>query len=222
MSSRSRLLKAIANRIVALDLSHPTRVGIDGITASGKSTFARELTTGLVLRGRHCVLTTLDGFHNPKRIRYQRGRESAEGYYHDAYNCDGIVENLLRPLGTDGDFHYREKIFDLQGDAPVDLPFSTLASGQILIVDGSFALRRELHDHWDFKIYLNVDFAIAEARAGTRDAQHFGSAARAREVTRLRYHGAHRLHQVQAAPETVADVVVDNHDPERAIGRFKV
>lgn len=212
-SSRKLVLKQVAERVLSLQMEHPIRIGIDGVTASGKSTFAKELSAILKEANRSVIHTTLDGFHNPKIRRYARGRGSAEGYYYDAYNYDGVVENLLRPLGPGGKLKYRTQIFDLHSDHPVNTELVDAENNSILIVDGSFALRHELRDHWDVRIFLSVDFTIAEDRAAQRDAIAFGSADEARRVTKDRYHGAHKIHAVYCRPLEVADLVIQNDDP---------
>ena len=47
MTARQEVIQHIANRIEALDLGHPTRVGIDGVDAAGKTTLADELAEWL-------------------------------------------------------------------------------------------------------------------------------------------------------------------------------
>ena len=42
-ASRKQYMKEIADHILTLNLTHPIRVGVSGITASGKTTFANEL-----------------------------------------------------------------------------------------------------------------------------------------------------------------------------------
>ncbi len=41
--NRIQRMKEIADHILKLNLTHPTRVGVSGITAAGKTTFANEL-----------------------------------------------------------------------------------------------------------------------------------------------------------------------------------
>lgn len=38
---RSKLISELANRILSLRINHPVRVGVSGITASGKTTLAK-------------------------------------------------------------------------------------------------------------------------------------------------------------------------------------
>ncbi len=211
--SRREILKKTADRILALELGRPVRVGIDGVTASGKSTFATDLCAILKGSYRPVILTSLDGFHNPRSQRYTRGRESAEGYYYDAYDYAAIVANLLQPLGPQGNKRYCTQTFDLQRDQPIHLEFTCAEDKSILIVDGSFALRPELRGHWDFSIFLEVSLDIAVERAVQRDAMTFGSADEARRVTKGRYHGAHSIHANACRPKEAANLVIQNDDP---------
>jgi uridine kinase len=211
--TRNQVVEAIARHILSLNLRHPIRVGIDGITASGKSTFARELAQILKESGRTVVTATLDGFHHPRARRYEKGRESPEGYYFDAYNYPAIIEHLLLPLGPVGSLKFKTQVFDHLKDQPVESEATSISRDAILVVDGSFSLRNELRPHWDVSIYLKVAFEIAEQRASERDAADFGSSEHARRVTRNRYHGAHRLHNQIASPAEHAQFVVCNDDP---------
>lgn len=40
--NRKQRMKEIVDHILKLNVTHPTRVGVSGITASGKTTFANE------------------------------------------------------------------------------------------------------------------------------------------------------------------------------------
>lgn len=97
------------------------RVAVTGITASGKSTLTMELTPQIQELGVLCVRVPVDGFHNPRAIRYQRGRESAEGYYRDAYNYELLVARALLPLGPGGNGSYVSQVFDLERDEPIEV-----------------------------------------------------------------------------------------------------
>ena len=81
---------AIANRLAAIKLPHPLRVGIDGVSASGKTVLADELAVVLQKMNREVIRTGIDGFHNPPEIRHRRGSMSVEGYVEDSFDyCGG-------------------------------------------------------------------------------------------------------------------------------------
>ncbi|HDR4635153.1 TPA: hypothetical protein QCQ83_005579, partial [Bacillus cereus] len=93
--NRKQSIKEIANHILTLNVTHPTRVGVSGITASGKTTFANEVAEEIKKRGLPVTCASIDDFHNPKVIRYTQGKESARGYYEDAHDYTAFKERLL-------------------------------------------------------------------------------------------------------------------------------
>ncbi len=75
---RKQNIKEIIDRILTLKLTHPIRVGVSGITASGKTTFANELAEEIKKRGLPVTRASIDDFHNPRLIRYAQGKKSAK------------------------------------------------------------------------------------------------------------------------------------------------
>ena len=52
--------------------------------------------------------------------RYRRGRESARGYYEDAYAFEVLARDVLEPLGEGGDCRYRHRLRDLYTDQEIE------------------------------------------------------------------------------------------------------
>ena len=71
----------------------------------------------------------------------------------------------------------------------------------ILIVDGVFALRPELRDLWDVRVWLEIDPQLSERRAKARDGE-----------TLERYRLSEQLYLAEACPQQIADIIVDNDD----------
>src|SRR6516225_5870427 len=99
---RSRFLRELVQRIFQIDRPHPLRGAIDGVDAAGKTTLAEELVAPLEALRRSVIRAFIDSFHNPARIRYQRGSTSPEGYCHDSFSYQALRECLLAPLGMGG------------------------------------------------------------------------------------------------------------------------
>lgn len=218
---RETSIETIVRVIEAMKLSHPTRVAIDGRTASGKTTLADEIADTLRRRGRSVIRTSIDGFHRPKAERYARGRNSPEGYYFDARDWEAIKYFLLNPLGPDGDLCYRTITFDLEADAPVkDEPKLALAD-DVLIVDGTFLQRRELQSAWDLTVYVDVPEELAAARGTQRDADRLGGPASAATLYRERYQPAFLIYQQSCDPMAIADIVFDNTVFPEAVVRVR-
>jgi uridine kinase len=78
---RSQAIEKLAREIARVRRPHPARVAIDGVDAAGKTTLADELVKPTEALGYKTIRASIDGFHNPRKIRYQEGRNSPEGYY---------------------------------------------------------------------------------------------------------------------------------------------
>jgi uridine kinase len=187
-------------------------VAVDGITGAGKTTFADELAEALTSAGIPTLRVTMDGFHHPRATRYRQGRDSAAGYYEDAYDFVALRRELLDPLGDGGGRRYRTEVIDLARDTPLEQPRQQAPDDLVVIVDGSFLQREELDGAWDVVVYLRVSFATARARGVDRDAPNLGSHEAAERLFAVRYHRAQQRYLDEHDPEARADIVVDNDD----------
>ncbi len=187
------------------------RVAVDGVTGAGKTSFASELAAALQARGRAAVTLSMDGFHHPRAHRYRQGRESAAGYYEDAYDLEAFGERVLVPVGPGGHRRYRTRILDLEHDQPVD-ESADLAPDAVLVVDGTFLQRPELAALWDEVVFLDTSFAVARERAAGRDAAAFGGVEAARRALDDRYHAACRRYLESWDPASTASVLIGNDD----------
>jgi uridine kinase len=197
--ARTELLAAVADRVPT---GRRARVGVDGRDGAGKTVFAGELAAVLTARGRGVVRASVDGFHRPRADRYRRGRESAVGYWLDAFDYGRMTGALLDPFGHGEPV--RTAVHDVRTDAALDLPTVPVGRDDVLIVDGVFVHRDELAPYWDFSLYLYVDLAVSLVRMSVRDGPPIGTA--------QRYTGAHRLYLDACDPLRRASVVVDNTD----------
>jgi uridine kinase len=214
---RSELLQDLATRIVQVKRPHPIRVGIDGVDAAGKTMLAQELEPLIQAHGRPVIRASVDGFHNPARIRYQRGSTSPEGYYRDSFNYQALVELLLIPLGPGGTLLYRSAVFDHRSDSEIPESLETAEVSAILLFDGVFLMRPELTEYWDFTVFVEAAFEVTIARAIQRDGALFGTAEEVRRRYEERYIPGQKLYLEECQPEERAMVVVDNNDPSQPV-----
>ncbi|CAM3760249.1 uridine kinase [Deinococcus frigens] len=210
MKARQTVLEELAARLDAQSARPVLRVAVDGVDGAGKTTFADELAACLRDLSREVIRASVDGFHHPRFVRYQRGRGSPEGFYRDSYDYDGLRWALLDPLSSDGSLRYRTAIFDVDADQPVSQAELTAQPGSLLIVDSLFLHRPEFRGVWDDSIFLRVDFAVSVPRGAAR-GPGFGSPDPQAEINR-RYTGGNRLYFEEANPEQWAGVVVDHND----------
>jgi uridine kinase len=170
-------------------------VGIDGVDGAGKTTFADALADELV---RPVVRISVDDFHQAESVRYRRGRDSAAGFWLDAFDYGRMIADVFVPLRADG--RYRRAARDLRSDQPLDPGWHTAPPGAVVIVDGLFLQRVELAGMFDLVVYLDVPFEIAARRLHARDG-----------VRPLdRYVGASLIYFAECDPIRRADIVIDN------------
>lgn len=202
---RAALLDGVVARIAALRRPHPLRVGINGVDAAGKTTFAGELASRL---GSRAICASVDDFALPRAQRYERGRFSPEGYYRDSTDLEALTARLLVPLGPDGSSRYVTRVFDVRDDRPLDEPERVAPDDAVLLIEGIFLLRPELRVHLDWTVFLHVDLDTCVERALVRDQ---GRDAETRPLYERRYLPAQRLYFEEVRPRELADLVVDNN-----------
>ncbi|MFI7068237.1 uridine kinase [Kribbella sp. NPDC050124] len=210
MTSRTDLLRQVADLVPGAVGQDCVRVGVDGPDASGKTTFADELADVLRSLGRHVIRVSVDDFHNVREIRYRRGRLSPEGFWLDAFNYDRLRADVLDPLGPAGSRQYRRAAHELTTDRVLNPPYETAPPNAVLITDGLFLHRDELAACWDFSILLSVPFDVTTQRMAARD----GTNPDPNHPTIQRYITAQHRYSKTCTPRSRATVVIDNTIPE--------
>jgi uridine kinase len=216
--TRRQVLHDLAQRITQINLAHPTRVAIDGVDAAGKTTFGNELAQLIEASGRKVISASVDGFHNPARVRYQRGEDSPEGYYRDSFNYPMLIEVLLAPLGPSGSRRYRSAIFDYRMDCDVDQPPAVADARSVLLVDGLFLQRPELRDYWDYTVFLDVGFELTIARAIQRNPDL--SFEKVCDRYEKRYIPGQKLYLSECMPKARANIVIDNSNFSELVVKY--
>lgn len=216
---RDAVIAAVADRVAALAPGHRAVVAIDGIDGAGKSTFADELVAALDARPgfeRELVRSTVDSFHNPRAVRYARGKGSATGFYRDSTDLGALISELLDPFAAGAPF--RVAAFDEPSDAPVVDPPVDAAPDAVLVLDGIFLHRPELRGRWDLSVYLDGFGRVAGERVDRVVAACPGDPlgdllTMSRWWLLLRrYVVGQRLYLDECDPASVADLVIDNDD----------
>ena len=209
MSARIALLKRIADEIMCLGRKDITFVAVDGVDGSGKTMFADELVA--FLKSQLVIRASVDGFHNPRAIRYARGKSSPEGFFLDSYNYELMKACLLDPLLPEGGFEYRDRAFDHRTDQPVDAPWFKATRPSILLIDGIFLHRPELRGYWHYSVFLAVDRREALRRCNMRDG-HPDHSTDLDDPVHARYVRGQDLYLAQCVPQQLATRVVNNTD----------
>ncbi len=207
------MLRRVAERVAATG-PHRLRVAVDGYTGAGKTSFGHELAAALRELGRPTLRASLDDFKRPWSERHLYDRESGEGYYRNAYDFDATTRLLLEPAGPKGSGRVTLCSIDPltqidHSDVVVRAP-----DDAVLVVDSVFAFRPEYDEHWDVRIWLDVDAELALRRGTMRDTTRAGGA-QAEAIHRDRYHAAEQVYLAEVDPISRADLVVDNRELAR-------
>lgn len=208
-AARAAVLDEITERI--LDLAdRRVRVAIDGRTAAGKSSLGHELAQRVAAAGRDVLLASLDDFKRPWRDAHLYDRTSPVGYYRNAFDYDAVRRLLLEPAIPSGSGRVALCSIDPLTQIDHSHQVVEMALDGVLLVDGVFALRPEIDDLWDLRIWIEVDAELALQRGALRDVAIEGGLDQARELHRDRYLASEAIYIDEIDPRTRADIVMDN------------
>ncbi|WP_027342276.1 nucleoside/nucleotide kinase family protein [Hamadaea tsunoensis] len=185
----------LVERIDALAAPWP-RIAIDGAPAAGPGTLADALVEPLRVRGRAVLRIGTADFLRPASLRYERGRTDPDSFYDDWLDSGGLLREVLDPLEPGGSGRVLPTLWNTVTDRATRAPYTTLAEGSVVIVDGTLLLGRWLP--FDLTVHLHLS-ASALARR-TADEERWRLPAYAR-------------YEEEADPQAAADVVVRVDDP---------
>lgn len=214
--ARRELLEALVREYTHHYAHGRTVLAVDGPDGAGKTTFADDLATAFERAGHTVFRASIDDFHHPREHRYRAGRRSPEGYYRDAFDYSLFRRVLLEPFRMGGSTGFQLRAFDLKRDVPLEAEWATGPADAILIVDGVFLNRPELRGAWNWSLWLDAALEERLARMVVRD----GADPSPEAESNGRYLGAQSLYVRDAHPNTTADAIVDNTDPEHPKRRF--
>ncbi|MFD9030690.1 DUF6924 domain-containing protein [Streptomyces sp. NPDC059567] len=208
-AERAALVEGTARAILARGTGR-LLVGIDGLTAAGKTSFGHELAAWIAGTGRPVLRATLDDFKNPWKDRHLYDRESGEGYYRNAYDYERVRSLLLDPARSPEADSCALCGIDPLTQIDHSAQRTPLGPDAVLVVDGVFAFRPEIDDYWDYRVWLDVDPELSVRRGALRDRNWAGTDAEA--IHRDRYLVAERIYLAEVDPLPRMDVLIDNTD----------
>lgn len=206
--------KHLAQEILKIKRSKPLIIAIDGIDGSGKTHFAQNLQKHLKAQKQNIILIHIDDFHNPKKIRYQKGPDSPKGFYRDSYNYTELKKVLLDPFKYNTKNTFKTKIFDVDTNQTINQTELKIPHDCILIVEGIFLHRKELVNYWDYSIFLDINFDTALSRniSRSKDINRIGTKDKIIKRYKARYVPGQQIYFKEENPIQKANIVIDNND----------
>jgi uridine kinase len=184
-----------------------TCFAVDGVDGAGKTVFTNELGEALESRGIAVLRASVDGFHHPPSIRYQRGRGSPEGFFLDSHDYGALRRPLLEPLACSGERRVVRRIYDVHVEEPVEAVAVPVDEVEVLVFDGICLHRAELRDLWDVSVFVEVDVEASIPRGVGRGYGDPDSTV----PTNRRYVEGQRLYLATCRPRERATWVIDNN-----------
>jgi uridine kinase len=200
-SSDPRLLATVLD--ARRRLGRTAIVGISGIDCAGKSTLARRLADDLADAGQPAVVIGGDHFNRPRPERSPYPAEDPD--YGFAYG--ELVERVLAPARAGGRVEARLRVKDWARDVWDEADF-VVEPGDVVLLEGVFLFTRALLPMLDLKVWVEISFDDALARALERDADVMGGPDGVRERYATRYFPGQRRHLLHERPRDVADLVL--------------
>jgi uridine kinase len=168
-------------------------------------------------RGVVVIRATIDSFHNPRSVRWRKGKWSPEGFYRDSHNLDVLTALLLDPLSARPPRPFRTAAFDEPTDSPVAAAIQEPVPEAVLLFDGLFLYRPELRGYWNYVIWVDGEQRVAAERVALATAECPGGLMAFWHLARWwailqRYVEGMRLYIAECQPRSHAHAAIDNND----------
>lgn len=120
------------------------RVAVDGADAAAPGRLADALVAPLRELGRPTLRVRAEDHLRPASLRFERGRDDPDSFLDDWLDVDGVVREVLAPLGEGGSGRVRPVRFDARADRASREGFQTVAPKTVLLLSGPVLLGRGL------------------------------------------------------------------------------
>jgi uridine kinase len=135
-------------------------IGIDGCGASGKSTFSAELSASL----KSAAVISMDDFYKPSQERIRCTDPKPIGWQ---FGWQRLEKEVLTPLKTQGEVKYQR--YNWNTDCLEE--WRTIRAFSFIIIEGIYALRSELAEYYDLRLWIECPREERLKRGLERDGE---------------------------------------------------
>ncbi|MGW4801374.1 uridine kinase [Nonomuraea sp. NPDC004297] len=196
--SHEALVAELAELVSARPRESWVRVAVDGAPAARPGRLADALAGPLRLRGRAALRVSADDFLRPASLRLEYGRTDPDAFYDDWLDAKALRREVLEPLDPGGSGRVLPALWDSGIDRAYRMPYTELAPGGVVLVDGALLLGRGLA----FDVRVHVWLSPGALERGTPEDERWTLP-------------AYERYEREARPQDEADVVVRADHPGR-------
>lgn len=181
-------------------------VAVSGIDGSGKGYVTEKLVTALNQQNIHAVAINLDPWHTLPSQRFD-SEGSPEHFYQNAFNFDGLFEQLILPLREQREINLTTVLTGILG-IPETYTYH-FTNVDIILIEGILLLARSRQHLYDLKIWIECSFETALSRAIKRNQEGISLKQITEDYQNI-YFPVQRLHWQLDNPQSNADLIYIN------------
>ena len=154
---RIEFLRTIAAEILHNYGRGRTIIAIDGTDARGRADFADDLAAVFREDERHIFRASLSNFQHSRAEQQRLAPElpdTSERLYRVGYDYSALRRVLVEPFRMGGSTGFVTEEFDPDRDTWIQPTWQTAPADAILIIDGDYINRPELHGLWLYSVLL--------------------------------------------------------------------
>lgn len=184
--------------------NHPEKrliIGIDGLSRSGKTTYAKELETKLSALSYSVIVFHIDDHITPKGERYFTSHDEWFEYYYLQWNTSELKRDLFEQISFSDilALPFYNSILDKQIQRIVPI-----CKKDIIIVEGVFLQRPEWREFFDYVLYIDCPRSIRFERENEKTKKNV-------EKFKIRYWKAEDYYLEKMNPAKRADSIILSH-----------
>ncbi|TFB72646.1 hypothetical protein E3O06_10020 [Cryobacterium glaciale] len=146
-------------RVLAAEILHNygrgrTIIAIDGTDAAARAAFADDLAAVFREDERHVFRASLRYFQHSRAEQQRLAPDTPERMYLVGYDYSALRRVLVEPFRMGGSTGFVTEEFDPDRDTWIQPTWQTAPADAILIIDGDYINRPELHGLWLYSVLL--------------------------------------------------------------------
>jgi phosphoglycolate phosphatase len=192
----------------------PCIAGINGVDASGKTIFTKELNRYLLASGIKTLCIHLDDFHNEAEKRMS-GDNEIQSYIQNAFNLDLLEHAVLKPFCDSAYVDAELSLLDLEKNTFTEKKKFYADDKTIILLEGTLLFREPIDTYLSYRIFLDISFDEVKRRAEIRDVPIFGEGVM--QKYDKKYIPIQKRYFAGEKPKEKADMIIQNKDFENPI-----